>query len=327
MSAAAPLLEVRELSVDYAVRGAFPGSTRRVHAVRNVAFRLGAGETLGIVGESGCGKSTLARAILGLVTPSAGAILWRGREVSGLARQQRHALRRELQVVFQDPIGSLDPRMTVAEILREPLSVFERALAAGEVATRVASMLDRVGLASGLRDRYAHQLSGGQCQRVAIARALMPGPQLLICDEPVSALDVSVQAQIVNLLRSLQRDLGLSLIFISHNMAVVRQMSARVLVMYLGRAVELAARDAVFERPRHPYTRALLASVPAPTPAQTAGAKPRALFVDMPSALHPPSGCVFRTRCDWAAERCARELPSWEEVRGDAVACHRWREM
>lgn len=327
MNADTPLLEVRGLSVDYAVRPALLGPARRLQAVRQVGFRLGAGETLGIVGESGCGKSTLARAILGLVAPTEGTVLWRDRPLSSLSRVERHALKRDMQVVFQDPLGSLDPRMTVAEIVAEPLTVFERALSPAQVDTRVARILGRVALANAFAERYPHQLSGGQCQRVAIARALILEPKLLICDEPVSALDVSVQAQIVNLLKALQRDLGLSLIFISHNMAVVRQMSARVLVMYLGRGVELASREAVFERPRHPYTRALLASVPEPTPGLVDGAADGSPTSSIPSALDPPSGCVFRTRCDWAADRCAREIPPLEEDRGHAIACHRWREM
>jgi oligopeptide transport system ATP-binding protein len=327
MSAEAPLLEVRDLSVDYSVSPASFGSKRRLQAVRQVGFKLAEGETLGIVGESGCGKSSLARTILGLVAPSTGMVLWRGRPLSSFSPEERHALRRDIQVVFQNPFASLDPRMTVRDIVAEPLTVFERALGTNSIRDRVVHMLGRVGLAAGFAERYPHQLSGGQCQRVAIARALVTEPKLVICDEPVSALDVSVQAQIVNLLKGLQRDLGLSLIFISHNMAVVRQMSARVLVMYLGRGVELASREVVFDHPRHPYTRALLASVPEPTPVARGERPDRTRSTDMPSALDPPSGCVFRTRCDWAADRCAREIPRLEELGLDAVACHRWREM
>jgi oligopeptide transport system ATP-binding protein len=327
VSAETPLLEVRDLSVEYSVSPALFGSKRRLHAVRQVGFKLAEGETLGIVGESGCGKSSLARAILGLVMPSAGIVLWRGRPLSHLSVDERQAFRREIQVVFQDPFASLDPRMRVGEIVAEPLTVFERPRGANEIKALTTRMLARVGLSYAFVDRYPHQLSGGQCQRVAIARALVAEPKLLICDEPVSALDVSVQAQIVNLLKQIQRDLRLSLIFISHNMAVVRQMSARVLVMYLGRAVELASREVVFEHPRHPYTRALLASVPEPTPHQTRKASARVSTADLPSALDPPSGCVFRTRCDWAVGQCARDVPVTEEVALDAVACHRWRDI
>lgn len=327
MSAATPLLEVSGLSVDYPVRRAAPGRTRRLHAVQQVSFQLAAGETLGIVGESGCGKSTVARALLGLVRPSAGTVLWCGLPVSSLTRTERRALRRDMQIVFQDPFASLDPRMTVAQIVAEPLSVFERGLARKEGRARVTRMLGRVGLSDALADRYPQQLSGGQCQRVAIARALILEPKVLICDEPVSALDVSVQAQIVNLLKALQRDLGLSLIFISHNLAVVRHVSARVLVMYLGRMVELAARDEVFSSPRHPYTRALLAAIPSSVHRRAGAPTVRVLASDVPSALDPPSGCVFRTRCPWAVERCVREVPRFEEESGHAIACHRWRDL
>lgn len=326
MNEQAPLLEVRDLSVDYAVSPALFRPARPLHAVRQVGFQLAEGETLGIVGESGSGKSTLARAILGLVSPTAGTVLWRNHPLSSLSHAERQALRRDMQIVFQAPFASLDPRMRVADIVAEPLTVFERQLAREEGWRRVARMLERVGLSSALASRFPHQLSGGQCQRVAIARALVAEPRLLICDEPVSALDVSVQAQIVNLLKTLQRELGLSLIFISHNLAVVRQVSARVLVMYLGRAVELATRDDVFANPRHPYTRALLAAIPSPVPRADAP-EIRPLVSDLPSALDPPSGCVFRTRCEWAVEQCIREIPPLERERDHATACHRWREL
>jgi len=332
---AARLLEVRDLSVAYRVQRSAWAWPRILRAVCNVSFDLAAGETLGIVGESGCGKSTLARAITGLVPASGGSISWHGRALAEHAGAERRAVRRDMQMVFQDPCASLDPRMSVADIVAEPLEVFENALSRQERERRVARILERVGLSATHLGRLPHQLSGGQCQRVAIARALILGPRLLICDEPVSSLDVSVQAQIVNLLRDLQRELGLSLIFISHNMAVVRQVSARVLVMYLGRVMELGARDAVFDHPRHPYTRVLLAAVPANAPQAAPRRAARPLSAEIPSPLDPPPGCVFNTRCAWAVEQCRLQLPTMEQANAQvtahaslqAVACHRWREL
>ncbi len=252
------LLAVRDVSVDYRVQVSAWARARTLRAVREVSFELAQGETLGIVGESGCGKSTLVNAIAGLREPSAGSILWRGEDVSRHDARRRRARRREIGLVFQDPAGSLDPRMRVAALVAEPLTLL--ACTRAEQERRVGEMLERVGLAHELAARFPHELSGGQCQRVAIARALVHEPNLLICDEPVSALDVSVQAQIVNLLRDLQRERGLAMVFVSHNLAVVRQVSARVLVMYLGRVVELATREELFANPRHPYTRELLAA-------------------------------------------------------------------
>jgi oligopeptide/dipeptide ABC transporter ATP-binding protein len=323
---ARPLLEVRALDVEYRVANAAWRAPRVLRAVRDVSFQIARAETLGIVGESGCGKSTLARTIAGLVAPSAGAVLWEGRAVDALSAPERRALRRDIQLVFQDPTSSLDPRMRVLEIVAEPLSVFERKVGGVERRARVTRALERVGLSADFLERYPHQLSGGQCQRVAIARALVAEPRLLVCDEPVSALDVSVQAQIVNLLATLQRDLGLALVFISHNLAVVHQLSARVMVMYLGRVVEHATRDALFTQPRHPYTRALLAAIPTLEP--RAGTRTaRTIGTELPSPWAPPSGCVFRTRCEWSIERCARDVPALERVGDDSVACHRWREL
>ncbi|HEU4530013.1 MAG TPA: ATP-binding cassette domain-containing protein [Steroidobacteraceae bacterium] len=255
---AGTLCAVQDVSVDYRVQVSPWAPARTLRAVREVSFELQAGETLGIVGESGCGKSTLVSVIAGLREPSAGKVFWRGADMSAQGAAQRRARRREIGLVFQDPAGSLDPRMRVAALVAEPLTLVGATRAEQE--RRVAAMLERVGLAGELGARFPHELSGGQCQRVAIARALVNDPSLLICDEPVSALDVSVQAQIVNLLRDLQRERGLAMLFVSHNLAVVRQVSARVLVMYLGREVELAARDELFATPRHPYTRELLAA-------------------------------------------------------------------
>jgi ABC-type glutathione transport system ATPase component len=253
-----PLLTVRDLRVDF---GAFT-------AVQGVSFELRAGETLGLVGESGAGKSTVARALLRLV-PAQGSVLWRGLDLLSCEAAELRRCRRELQMIFQDPLGSLDPRMTVASALAEPLDIHERSLSAAARRAKILAMLERVGLESSMAQRYPHEISGGQCQRVGIARAMMLQPKLLICDEPASALDVSVQGQIVNLLVDLQREFGTSMLFISHNLALVRHLSHRILVMYRGRMIESADRDALFAAPAHPYTRSLLAAVPDPTRVRT----------------------------------------------------------
>lgn len=310
------LLEVRGLCVHF---GAFA-------ALEDVSFDLHAGETVGLVGESGSGKSTLARAILRLVPAVRGTVMWRGTNLLACDARALRRQRRDLQIVFQDPLASLDPRMTVGEILAEPLKIFESTLSAPARQARIGEMLERVGLAAGTSDRYPHEFSGGQCQRIGIARAMMLHPKLLICDEPVSSLDVSIQGQIVNLLLDLQRDFDTAMLFISHNLAVVRHLSNRVLVMYLGRLVEVAARDVLFAAPRHPYTRALLAAVPDPT-RPPAGA---ALIAgeEIPSGGSLASGCVFRPRCAYAQAHCALAAPQLEKAGPDhEVACHRWREL
>jgi oligopeptide transport system ATP-binding protein len=310
------LLEVRGLSVHF---GAFA-------ALEDVSFELHAGETVGLVGESGSGKSTLARAVLRLIPALRGTVMWRGTNLLGCDARALRRQRRDLQIVFQDPLASLDPRMTVGEILAEPLKIFEGTLSPPARRARIGDMLERVGLAAGMSDRYPHEFSGGQCQRIGIARAMMLRPKLLICDEPVSSLDVSIQGQIVNLLLDLQRDFGTAMLFISHNLAVVRHMSNRVLVMYLGRLVEVAARDVLFASPRHPYTRALLAAVPDPTrpPAGVALIAGEAILSG--AGLAP--GCVFRPRCAYAQTHCALAAPQLEKSGPDhEVACHRWREL
>jgi oligopeptide transport system ATP-binding protein len=310
------LLEVRGLSVHF---GAFA-------ALEDVSFDLQAGETVGLVGESGSGKSTLARAILRLVPALRGTVMWRGANLLACDARALRRQRRDLQIVFQDPLASLDPRMTVGEILAEPLKIFESPLPFPARQARIGEMLERVGLAAGMSDRYPHEFSGGQCQRIGIARAMMLRPKLLICDEAVSSLDVSIQGQIVNLLLDLQRDFGTAMLFISHNLAVVRHLSNRVLVMYLGRLVEVAARDVLFAAPRHPYTRALLAAVPDPTrpPAGVALIAGEAI----PSGGSFASGCVYRPRCAYAQAHCALATPQLEKAGPDhEVACHRWREL
>jgi oligopeptide transport system ATP-binding protein len=316
-----PLLDVRRVGVSYPVRGG------RLQALTDVSFSLDAGATLGIVGESGSGKSTLARAILRLLPIARGEIRWRGANLPSLGRRALRAVRRELQIVFQDPLASLDPRMTVAAIVTEPLAVFRVMAGPGARQSEVAGMLTRVGLGAEMLDRFPHELSGGQCQRVAIARAAILRPSLLVCDEPVSALDVSVQAQIINLLAGLRTELGMSLLFISHNLAVVRRVSDRVLVLYLGRVMESADRDALFDTPLHPYTRALLAAIPR-LESGRGGATTPAPIGEAASALRVPSGCVFQTRCPWAIERCRNEIPALEEpFPGRQVSCHRWRDL
>jgi oligopeptide transport system ATP-binding protein len=309
------LLEVDGLGVDYRAGG------RRLRALDSVGFELRAGETLGVVGESGSGKSTLARAILSLVPANRGVVRWQGDDLARLDASALRQLRRHLTVVFQDPLASLDPRFTAADSVAEPLSVHEPGL---EVAARrraVDAMLERVGLARALGDRFPHELSGGQCQRVAIARAMITRPKLVVCDEPWSALDVSVQAQIVNLFQEFQREDGTALLVISHNLAVVRRLCARVLVLYLGRVMELAPRELLYGAPLHPYTRLLLDSVPVLGRSRPIAAAPAG---EPGSPLAPPSGCVFRLRCRHAIERCAREVPPLTEpTAGRSVACLR----
>jgi oligopeptide transport system ATP-binding protein len=322
------LLRVADLRVEFGARA----------ALRDVTFDLFAGETLGLVGESGSGKSTLARAILRLVRASRGSVMWRGQDLLACEPAALRALRRDLQIVFQDPLASLNPRMTVGETIAEPLRIFEPGLNARALRSRVGMMLERVGLAAGMMGRYPHEFSGGQCQRIGIARAMILGPKLLICDEPVSSLDVSIQGQIVNLLLDLQRDAGTALLFISHNLALVRHLSHRILVMYSGRLVEIAPRDALFAAPVHPYTRALLAAVPSLPPAREAGAEPTphgAAMFTAPARAEPAgpapsseSGCAFRDRCAYAAAVCATVVPQLEEVAaGHWVACHRSQEF
>jgi oligopeptide transport system ATP-binding protein len=326
----APLLTVRDLEVHFPI--AIGGLFRRRHialkAVDGVSFELGEGETLGIVGESGCGKSTLGRAVLRLIEPTGGRVVWLGEDLGKLRAEAMRQKRREMQIVFQDPLAALDPRMTVGDAIAEPLVTHEPGLARAEVRARVREMIARAGLSPQMINRYPHEFSGGQCQRIGIARAIILQPRLIVCDEPVSALDVSIQAQIVNLLARLQRELGLSLLFISHDLSVVRHISRRILVLYLGRMMELADRDTLFQAPRHPYTKALISAVPIPDPKLERAKRRIVLRGELPSPLDPPSGCVFRTRCPLAAEICAQEVPEVERIGPDhQVACHRWREV
>jgi oligopeptide transport system ATP-binding protein len=319
-------LTVRELGVQYAVRGGWRARVP-LPALTAVSLELRTGEALGIVGESGSGKSTLARAVLRLLPVSSGRVVWMGRELASLPSRELRSLRRDLQIIFQDPLGSLDPRMTVAEIIEEPLRVHERALDGAGRGAAVHAALARVALPAALAGRYPHELSGGQCQRVGIARAIALSPRLLVCDEPVSSLDTPTQQQIVALLAELRRSSGLSLLFISHNLALVRELCERVLVLYLGRAMELAPTAQLFGSPRHPYSRELLAAIPVADPEVQPARLGRVRSGEPPSPLSPPSGCVYRTRCAQAAALCAERVPEWEEEREQGIACHRWREI
>lgn len=321
-------LSVSDLSVEFGMRGPWPGRRRQLTAVSAVSLAVARGEALGVVGESGSGKSTLARAILALLPASAGRVVWLGRDLLRLQPQELRSLRQDLQIIFQDPLGSLDPRMTLAEIVAEPLEVHSPRLTVASREAAVARMLERVGLSARLAGRYPHQLSGGECQRAGIARAMILQPRLLVCDEPVSALDVPTQRQIVELLGSLKREQGLTLVFVSHNLALVRALCERALVIYLGRMMELAPASDLFTQPLHPYTGELLAAVPVPDPEVQPGRLARARPGEPPSPLAPPSGCVYRTRCPHAITVCGERQPLWEEAGGGRrVACHRWREL
>ncbi|GGL64763.1 oligopeptide/dipeptide ABC transporter ATP-binding protein [Wenxinia marina] len=321
----APLLSCRDLSVTFDVnrRGAWPWTPpMKLRAVSDVSFDLAPGECLGVVGESGSGKSTLARAIVGTVPTSGGRIVFDGTELSSMSPRERRRHRKGVQMVFQDPLAALNPRMPVGDIIAEPLLTHHPDTPKKEVKARVQEMMERVGLLPNLINRYPHEFSGGQCQRIGIARALVLKPRLLICDEPVSALDVSVQAQVVNLLKELQRDMGLSMIFIAHDLSVVKHISDRIVVMYLGRLMEEAASRPLTTRPRHPYTQALIASVPIPDPVLEKARVRPIISGELPSPLNPPSGCVFRTRCPKARPDCAEGIPPMLEPEpGHFVAC------
>ncbi|MFN4193742.1 MAG: ABC transporter ATP-binding protein [Tabrizicola sp.] len=316
------LLQARNLGVGYRIPG--PGlfsSPRLLPIVHDVSFTLEAGKTLGVVGESGCGKSTLGRALLRLIEPSAGQVLWQGQDMGLIPDLRRR--RSEMQIIFQDPVAALDPRMTLARIVSRPLATFEPQLSRREARARSIEALGQVGLSPDFADRYPHELSGGQAQRVGIARALVGRPKLIVCDEPVSALDVSIQAQVINLLMDLQERMGLALVFISHNLAVVRHICHEVMVMCLGRVVEHAPRDAFYGRPLHPYSRALMQAVPEPYPRREKGRIGTALPGELPSVLSPPPGCVFASRCPRAADLCRTTRPDLREVvPGRLAACH-----
>ncbi|UMA65886.1 ATP-binding cassette domain-containing protein [Roseivivax marinus] len=308
-----PLLSARDVNVRFEITrpGDMPWTKpRRLHAVNGVSFDIMPGQTLGVVGESGCGKSTLARALIRMV-PATGQVIWEGREdLLALSPRKMQAYRSDIQMIFQDPLASLNPRMTLGQIISEPLRTHRPDLSRDEVRTRVARIMDRVGLLPQMINRYPHEFSGGQCQRIGIARALAVEPKLLICDEPVSALDVSIQAQVVELLQELQRDLNLAILFIAHDLSVVKHISDEVMVLYLGRVMEAAPKEQLYTDPQHPYTQALMSAVPVPDPKIERTKTIIPLSGDLPSPMSPPSGCVFRTRCPRAQADCAETVPA-----------------
>ena len=323
----APRLTVRDLRVHFAMpkRHMFATNRDYVKAVDGISFELHPGETLGIVGESGCGKSTLGRAILRLIPATDGKIVWLGDDLLALGKSQMRRRRQDMQIIFQDPLASLNPRMTIGDIISEPLKTFNPAMPGSEVKAKVREWMAHVGLVPDMINRYPHEFSGGQCQRIGIARAMVLNPKLVICDEPVSALDVSIQSQIINLLMKLQREFDLSLVFISHDLSVVRHIAHRIMVLYLGKLVEMGDRISLYDSPRHPYTQALISAVPLPDPDAERSKQRIVLTGDLPSPVNPPSGCYFRTRCPKATDRCAAEEPPLHQIGpGHRTACHYW---
>ena len=321
---AAPLLRAESLVKHFPVqRQMFGRGKAVVHAVDGVSFELRAGDTMALVGESGCGKSTVGRLMLRLLEPTSGLVWFEGEDITALTGAAMREKRRHLQMIFQDPYSSLNPRMTIGQTLSEPLAL--HGLAQGRRTERAAELMDLVGLAPQYLQRFPHEFSGGQRQRIGIARALAVQPRVIVCDEPVSALDVSIQAQIVNLLQDLQRRFALAYIFIAHDLAVVKHIASHVAVMYLGHIVEYADKKSLFAQPRHPYTQALLSAIPLPEPGQR---RERALLQgDVPNPIAPPSGCRFRTRCPYARELCVQEVPALRGDGGHSVACHFWEEI
>ena len=326
-----PVLRVQDLAVTFTSYsgGLLQKKERSVRAVDGISFELSAGETLGIVGESASGKSTLARAILGLIQPNRGRVMWMGENLTALDEEEMRQRRKELQIVFQDPVAALDPRMTAGDIIAEPLWTFYPNMDRVQVDERTRGMMKMVGLLPNQINRYPHEFSGGQCQRIGIARSLVLNPRLVFCDEPVSALDVSIQAQIINLLKDLQKKLGLALVFVAHDLSVVRHISDRVMVMYMGQAMEVSEKRALYRRPLHPYTNALMKSVPIPDPKLAARARRESwLKGDMPSPFNRPKGCVFHDRCPYRIKRCEADVPALRRMEsGDWVSCHRAEEL
>ncbi|HOJ00460.1 MAG TPA: dipeptide ABC transporter ATP-binding protein [Anaerolineaceae bacterium] len=319
------ILHVEDLKMHFPIkRGVIQRTVGYVHAVDGITFDIYQGETLGLVGESGCGKTTAGRTILQLYKATSGSVIFQGKDLVQLKSEEMRQTRRKIQMIFQDPYASLNPRMTVEEIIGEPLLVHN--IENGkEIREHVKDLLELVGLNPAYVDRYPHEFSGGQRQRIGVARSLALNPDLIVCDEPISALDVSIQAQVVNLLEDLQRELGLTYLFIAHDLSMVRHISSRVIVMYLGILVEMADRNTLYNNPMHPYSIALLSAVPIPDPKVEEKRKRIILEGDVPSPINPPSGCRFRTRCPLAQAVCAEERPEWKEVEaGHYVACHFW---
>ena len=320
-----PLLEVKNLKKWFPAKSS-PFSKEKVFikAVDGVSFTLNAGETLGVVGESGCGKSTMGRSVLRLLEPTDGQVLFEGKDYTALKSSELAKSRSDLQIIFQDPYASLDPRMTIGDIIGEPLDI-QLKLPTKERMERVLKTMERVGLNTRYVNRYPHEFSGGQRQRIGIARAIVLGPKLMVCDEPVSALDVSVRAQVLNLIQELKKKKHLTYMFISHDLSVVKYISDRIAVMYLGRIVEIAEKNELYNNPQHPYTKALLSAIPIPDVDNKM--KREILTGDVPSPLNPPSGCYFHTRCKYATERCKTECPALHDVgNGHMVACHKYQE-
>ena len=320
------LLDVRNLQMHFPVTSGviFQHKIGDIRAVEDVSFFIRKGETLGLVGESGSGKTTVGRCILQLYTPTGGDVIFEGQRLNGLTDGEMRPLRRKMQIIFQDPYGSLNPRMTCGNIIGEPLTIHKITSGKGEYRDRVAELLITVGLNPYMADRYPHEFSGGQRQRIGIARALAVNPSFIVCDEPVSALDVSIQAQVINLLEELQDQLGLTYLFIAHDLSVVRHISERVAVMYLGHVVEVANRQELYDNPLHPYTKALLSAIPIPDPVAEATRERMVITGEMPSPMNPPEGCVFHTRCPIMIEECKAEMPELKEVSKDHwVACIR----
>ena len=320
----APLLQVQDVHTTFNIKQNgtyFWQKPDTLKAVNGVSFELFPGETLGVVGESGCGKSTLARTIIGLVRANAGSIKFGDEEIVGASKKTMRIKRKDIQMIFQDPLASLNPRMTVGDIIAEPLRTYYPEMKKSDVQDQVRTIMKKVGLLSNQINRYPHEFSGGQCQRIGIARALILKPKIIICDEPVSALDVSIQAQVINLLQDLQQEMGLSLIFIAHDLSVIKHIAHRVLVMYLGHAVELGTGEAVYGNTTHPYTQALMSAVPLPDPIAERNKTIQLLEGELPSPINPPSGCVFRTRCPIADSKCAQTKPILEGALDHRVAC------
>jgi oligopeptide transport system ATP-binding protein len=317
------LLRVENLVMHFPIyRGVIRRQVGSVHAVDDISFDVQRGETLGLVGESGCGKTTTGRTILQLYKPTSGHVYFNGTDLVELKREEMRHMRREMQMIFQDPYASLNPRMTVGDIISEPLIV-HNAASGKEIQERVESLLDLVKMSASFANRYPHEFSGGQRQRIGVARALALQPSFIVCDEPISALDVSIQAQVINLLEELQEQLNLTYLFIAHDLSVVRHISNRVAVMYLGIIVELASRNEIYLKPLHPYTQALLSAVPIPDPVADAKRQRVILEGDVPSPVNPPSGCRFRTRCPIAEEICAEQKPDFRQLKpSHFVACH-----
>lgn len=326
-NSAKALLSVRDVVTTFNIhqKGGLFGKSATLKAVNSISFDLNAGETLGVVGESGCGKSTLARTIIGLVKGQSGSICFDGKELIGLSEHAMREVRKDIQMIFQDPLASLNPRMTVGDIIAEPLHTHYPKMSKAERFEKVKAIMQKVGLLTNQINRYPHEFSGGQCQRIGIARALILRPKLIICDEPVSALDVSIQAQVINLLQEVQEEMGLALIFIAHDLSVVKHISDRVLVMYLGNAVELGTDKLVYDNPSHPYTQALMSAVPLPDPKAERNKTIQLLEGDLPSPIDPPSGCVFRTRCPIADANCANTKPTLQGTPHHQIACLKMR--